>query len=183
MCRYDTQWITATLRTIGHDHKNLQRVSIMVPDVLYHSNIHRTNPADFIRTLGETVYQEWLELDKLLAQLQESHSIRPEIQYDIPSWVDRKQARFHGQSVTGAHDERVGSNGGAVTACWVRAGGAEIFAGEWRMETSLWFEHSPGGWVTNNARITIDSECGHGRIVVAVDSIFTHLIHKDDILY
>ena len=63
------------------------------------------------------------------------------------------------------------------------AGGAEIFAGEWRMETSLWFEHSPGGWVTNNARITIDSECGHGRIVVAVDSIFTHLIHKDDILY
>ena len=90
--------------------------------------------------------------------------------------------RFHVQSVTGAHDERVG-NGGTVTACWVRAGGAEIFAGEWRMETSLWFEHSPGGWVTNNARITIDSECGHGRIVVAVDSIFTHLIHKDDILY
>ena len=93
MCSYDTQWITATLRTIGHDHKNLQRVSIMVPDVLYHSNTHRTNPADFICTLGETVYQEWLELDKLLAQLQESHSIRLEIQYDIPSWVDRKQAR------------------------------------------------------------------------------------------
>ena len=40
---------------------------------------------DIMHVVGETVYREWLELDRLLTQLSESHSICLEILYDMPS--------------------------------------------------------------------------------------------------
>ena len=47
-----------------------------------------TNPTDavgFGDAIGERTYAGWLELDGVLAQLWETHSIRPEVYYDIIS--------------------------------------------------------------------------------------------------
>ena len=51
------------------------------------------NPAVFRKAIGEATYQEWLELDRLLTQLWESHSSRLKILYIAPSWVDGQHAR------------------------------------------------------------------------------------------
>ena len=60
----DVQWITMALRTI--ESKTLQRITID----LY---------APSVRQMGETVCQEWRDLDRLLVQFSTSHSIRPKI--------------------------------------------------------------------------------------------------------
>jgi hypothetical protein len=58
----DVQWITKTLLTT----KNLRKIRIQ-------SHIVFADP------IAETVRQEWRDLDRLLARLWTSHSIRPEI--------------------------------------------------------------------------------------------------------
>ena len=45
------------------------------------------------KTIGEATYQGWLELDRLLTYLWESHSSRLKVLYNVPSWVDGKFAR------------------------------------------------------------------------------------------
>jgi hypothetical protein len=57
------QWAATTLQTI--ESENLQRITI---DMSKLENL-----------LKETVHQTWLDLDRLLLQFSESHSIRPEI--------------------------------------------------------------------------------------------------------
>jgi hypothetical protein len=59
----NVQWAATTLRTI--ESKNLQRITI---DMSILESL-----------IKETVHQAWLDLDRLLAQFSESHSIRPEI--------------------------------------------------------------------------------------------------------
>ena len=92
VCEVDPHWIITTLQTITHDHRNLQRLSIIVPEALYLSNLNHADPADIMYAVGEIIYQEWLMLDKLLTQLWESHSILPEILYDVPSSMDGERA-------------------------------------------------------------------------------------------
>jgi len=60
----DIQWIIMALQTI--ESKNLRQITID----LY---------ALSVRQIGETVSQEWLDLDRLLVRLSTSHSIRPKI--------------------------------------------------------------------------------------------------------
>ena len=93
------RWITAILRTITRDHKNLQRITIDASDVLNEAEFDDTLFADPSDILGRTTYERWLELDHLLAQLWESHSICLEVLYggalpltdeNIPrSWIRR----------------------------------------------------------------------------------------------
>ena len=93
LCTFDPYWIATTLQTITHNHGNLQRVSVIVPEVLYRSSLNRPDPADIIHAVGETIYQEWLEVDDLLAQLCETHSIHPEVLYNVPPSMDGTRAR------------------------------------------------------------------------------------------
>ena len=93
VCKSNPKWITASLRTITHNHRNFQRVSIVDPELLYHSSpLWPANPAGIIHVVGETAYREWLELDRLLTKLSESHSIRPEVLYNLLPSMDRKWA-------------------------------------------------------------------------------------------
>lgn len=48
---------------------------------------------EFGHAIGEAYHAEWLELDRLLAQLRESHSIRLRVMYEAPSSMDRELAR------------------------------------------------------------------------------------------
>ena len=93
MCESDPQWITAALQTVTHDHRNLRRVSILVSEMLHAHNSRSIDSSNIIHAIGETTYRAWLELDRLLAQLSESHSIRPEILCDVPVSVYMKEAR------------------------------------------------------------------------------------------
>ena len=60
----DIRWITMALQTI--ESRSLQQITID----LYTPSV---------RQIGETVSQEWLDLDRLLVQFSTSHSIRPKI--------------------------------------------------------------------------------------------------------
>ena len=79
------QWITATFRTITPNHKNLRLVSLGALFVLPPQTTNPTDAVGFEDTIGERIYAGWLELDGVLAQLWETHSIRPEVYYDIIS--------------------------------------------------------------------------------------------------
>ena len=48
---------------------------------------------DIHHKIGETAYQEWLELDRLLVQLSESHSICLEILYNSRVEKDEERER------------------------------------------------------------------------------------------
>ena len=68
-----------TLRTITHNHTMFKRIRIST----FYGSDHTPGGLDDIRDrIGESAYQEWLELDRLLVQLLESHSICLEIMYD-----------------------------------------------------------------------------------------------------
>lgn len=74
------QWIIKALQTITLNHRNLQRVSLCTPYLPH--NPHSTIDCPNIKhAYGETTYRQWSELDNLLTQLWESHSIRPGVMY------------------------------------------------------------------------------------------------------
>ena len=96
-CTIDPGWITLTLNTLTRDHRNLQLVAIDASTVLrtIHSEIddvdaHSVNLGDII---GQDRFRKWLELDLLLAQLRESHSISLEIPYVVDYAMDDDDAK------------------------------------------------------------------------------------------
>lgn len=78
-CDSNPKWIITTLRTITHDHKSLKWVSLKPPNTHRFLDPDPVPRTDLIHVIGETAYQEWLELDRTLTQLWESHSIRLKI--------------------------------------------------------------------------------------------------------
>lgn len=66
-------WITMALQTITPDHKDLRDISIYALYCLTHSCV------GIKQTLGEATCMQWLDLDRLLIQLWESHSILPTV--------------------------------------------------------------------------------------------------------
>ena len=94
VCEVDPQWVSPALQTVTPNHRNLQRVLITVSDVLYCLRLcHSTSPAHVTSAIGESIYRGWLELDRVLARLRESHSVCLEITYEVPSWMDGTRAR------------------------------------------------------------------------------------------
>ena len=76
VCRRDPQWIMSTLQTIPFKHRNIQQLSISSPETLKRLLLSiPPEPAAIQRALGEEVYMRLLELDRLLTQLHELHSI------------------------------------------------------------------------------------------------------------
>ena len=75
---WNVQWVIAALQTITPRHRNLQHITIKVSYYLtlvrYFKNIRQG--------IGEANCGQWLDLDRLLVQLWESHSVRPNVLCD-----------------------------------------------------------------------------------------------------
>ena len=67
------KWISVALRTITSEHRDLRRITVHMP---YYVTSHGANAGRF---LGEEDAGQWLDLDRLLVQFWESHSIRPNV--------------------------------------------------------------------------------------------------------
>jgi hypothetical protein len=64
------------LQTITPKHQHLRQISI--PMAYYRSAVAGPGP-NVRQTIGEANFEQWLNLDRLLVQLWESHSIRPKV--------------------------------------------------------------------------------------------------------
>ena len=73
-------WVTTALRTVTLEHRDLRRVLIYTP---YYSTLVDVG-TDVGAFIGGAVCQQWLDLDHLLVQLWESHSIRPRVISETP---------------------------------------------------------------------------------------------------
>ena len=81
-------WITMALRTITPEHRDLRQISVYL---VYRPT--QAGPGGSIRQiLGEQIFGQWMELDHLLAQLWESHSIRPRALCYAPQGVEEEVA-------------------------------------------------------------------------------------------
>jgi len=72
-------WITMVLCTIKSEHRDFRQITIYPPH-----DPTLSGPSDgpnIGQIIGEVIFGQWLELDHLLAQLWESHSIRPKVMY------------------------------------------------------------------------------------------------------
>ena len=88
----DPRWAVKALRTVTHDNRNLQ----LSLETTWKSYGHRVGSDDLgvlLDDIGGACYQGWLELDSVLAQLWESHSIRPEVTYNVPTWMGKGTGR------------------------------------------------------------------------------------------
>ena len=96
VCRMCPKWITMTLRTIKFSHRDhkLQQISLRTSGVLYVLHHQRPDPTTFRNAIGESSYRKWQELDGLLTHLQESHSTRLRVLYNVPSWLAGQCARI-----------------------------------------------------------------------------------------
>jgi len=73
--KLDPHWIAAALETITPGHRDLQEISIHMP---YNAALDRDG-VDIRQMIGETVYGQWLDVDRLLVQFWDSRSIRPRV--------------------------------------------------------------------------------------------------------
>ena len=71
----DIAWITAALNTVAHEHSLLRQISISFP-------FYADRPTNVRLDFGEETYQEWMDLDNILAQLCESRACRINAVYD-----------------------------------------------------------------------------------------------------
>ena len=68
-------WMSMALRTITRKNQDLRRVYILVPYRL----VAVGSGADIREVIGGPLSGYWSELDRVLIQLSESHSIRPKV--------------------------------------------------------------------------------------------------------
>ena len=69
------RWIVAALQTITPNHRDLRQITIHIPFYLTLPEVL----ADVGEFIGEAHCELWLDLDRLLVQLWETHSIRPKV--------------------------------------------------------------------------------------------------------
>ena len=70
-------WATLALQTITSEHKDLQQISIHVPHPLHSV----TDPSSTRQIVGEEMYRQWMDLDRILIQFWELRGISPTIMY------------------------------------------------------------------------------------------------------
>jgi len=95
-------WIATALQTITPEHLDLRQVSIHV----YFDSAHSVG-ANVRQSIGEHLCGQWLRLDRLLAQLWESHSIRPKIQYYVLFRKDKDVSDCMGRLLPKAMGRRI----------------------------------------------------------------------------
>ena len=77
------QLVAKTLRTITHNHRSLQQVSLALFQNYYFGRCTMKNPTNLRKVIGRTICPGWLELSDALVQLWRSHSIRSEPVYVV----------------------------------------------------------------------------------------------------
>jgi len=79
------------LRTITPKHRNFRRISIHAFFISFFAGVASVASAGVIGLTGEDHFLgQWSELDQVLAQLWESHSIRAEVlYYRLPTEVEQ----------------------------------------------------------------------------------------------
>ncbi|KAF9786139.1 hypothetical protein BJ322DRAFT_1210669 [Thelephora terrestris] len=82
---FDANWITHTLKTILPEHGDLRKISIYINRSFDGS---ADDPVNSKMTFREEVHRQWMDLDDLLVQLWESHSVRTKLIVEgKPGWV------------------------------------------------------------------------------------------------
>ena len=74
------RWVTQTLQSITHKHRDFQRISIRVPYIHVLGGVD----VDPTQVVEEPVRSQWLELDHLLAQFRHSRSTRIKVFFIAP---------------------------------------------------------------------------------------------------
>ena len=93
-CELDPRWVAMSLRTTTHNHRNLQRITLDAPSVLYgNPNPDPVDPSGVQQAIGGSTYQGWMELDRILVQLWESHSVHLKVLYSVPRGMAAMKAR------------------------------------------------------------------------------------------
>jgi len=75
--RLHARWIVMALQTITSRHRDFRQITIYGH---YHFTL-TAYPAGVGKILGEEISGEWMDLDRLLVQLWESHGIRTRMVY------------------------------------------------------------------------------------------------------
>ena len=88
VCLLQPGWVIRTLRTVTQNHRELEWITLSVL-----SSWGLSNRNDVRGAVEETTYLAWLELDRLLAQLHESHSIRLKVLYDVDESRERRRMK------------------------------------------------------------------------------------------
>jgi len=70
------EWITLALQVVTCKHQDLRRISVDVP---YHLACIR-------QAIGEEIFEQWSDLDRILVRLWESLSIRPNVRWTKGRW-------------------------------------------------------------------------------------------------
>ena len=73
------EWITLTLRVITREHRDLRQISVNVPSYLDHP-LHVID-GDVRAAIGEEIFEQWLDLDRILVHIWESFSIRTNVKW------------------------------------------------------------------------------------------------------
>ena len=82
-------WILETLRTVTRDHKDLEWVTLQAV-----SGRGLNERCEGVKdAIGEAAYREWLELDQVLAELCESHSVQLRVAYNLHVDMDGSKER------------------------------------------------------------------------------------------
>ena len=86
-------WITATLETITPKHRELRQISIYA----FCRSTSVAFGAGVERTIGDEIFGQWSDLDRLLVQLWESRSIRPKFVCEILGLVPQDAEEYIGR--------------------------------------------------------------------------------------
>jgi hypothetical protein len=85
-------WVTMALRTITVGHEDLRRVSI---HFVSRSSPYVRSPLSLRRIIGDETYTKWMDLDRVLVQLCESHAfclgvrcLSPLLEDEVPMHVE-----------------------------------------------------------------------------------------------
>jgi hypothetical protein len=73
------EWVITALQTITLKHQDLRQITIEVSHFLSLFRIY----ADIRPAIGETIFGQWVELDRLLVKFWESRSILPRVVYTM----------------------------------------------------------------------------------------------------
>ncbi|KAF9644822.1 hypothetical protein BDM02DRAFT_3190267 [Thelephora ganbajun] len=68
-------WLVLALQSITSEHRYLHQISIHVPEV--------PDLASHRRAVSEVTHRQWMDLDRILVQLWESHGIRLKVMYFV----------------------------------------------------------------------------------------------------
>jgi hypothetical protein len=71
----ETGWITTALKTVTVEHRDFKQVSIYTR---FHG-LPIDNPDSFRQIVGEVAYGKWMDLDRVLVRLWESHSVHTRV--------------------------------------------------------------------------------------------------------